>query len=192
MAARASAKRKRGSAPVSPPSDGRAARRARGSGGGGASAAAAAEQEAPPPLVEVERGDKVAQGIDLHVWGVAPRWRLGGAVGFGAVAVAEEVRGDEAVLRQQGGEAAPGGLGVEEAVQQYEWRAVQAIVAIGYGVRTHRADAVLRPGEIFMVSGYMSKSGQHRQAKKGRVIIQVPKVAQRRLHRFGFAPSRCS
>ena len=48
-----SAKRKRGSAPVSPPSDGRAARRARGSGGG-ASAAAAAEQEEPPTLVDVE------------------------------------------------------------------------------------------------------------------------------------------
>ena len=53
MATRASAKRKRGSAPVSPPSDGRAARRARGSGGG-ASAAAAAEQEEPPTLVDVE------------------------------------------------------------------------------------------------------------------------------------------
>ena len=53
MAARASAKRKRGSAPVSPPSDGRAARRARGSGGG-ASAAAAAEQEEPPTLVDAE------------------------------------------------------------------------------------------------------------------------------------------
>ena len=54
MATRASAKRKRGSAPVSPPSDGRAARRARG-GGGGASAAAAAEQEEPPTLVDVRR-----------------------------------------------------------------------------------------------------------------------------------------
>ena len=53
MATRASAKRKRGSAPVSPPSDGRAARRARGSGGG-ASAAAAAEQEEPPTLIDVE------------------------------------------------------------------------------------------------------------------------------------------
>ena len=56
MATRASAKRKRGSAPVSPPSDGRAARRARG-GGGGASAAAAAEQEEPPTLVDVESGE---------------------------------------------------------------------------------------------------------------------------------------
>jgi hypothetical protein len=59
MATRASAKRKRGSAPVLPPSDGRrAARRAlggSGGGGGGASAAAAAEQgEEPPTLVEVE------------------------------------------------------------------------------------------------------------------------------------------
>eukprot|EP01047_Picozoa_sp_COSAG01_P068495 COSAG01_NODE_9914_length_2301_cov_5.022696_1_plen_204_part_10 len=55
MATRASAKRKRGSAPVLPPSDGRLARRARGGSGGGASAAAAAEQgEEPPTLVEVE------------------------------------------------------------------------------------------------------------------------------------------
>ena len=49
MAARA-AKRKRGSAPVSPPSDGPAARRARGSGGGGASGRAAVE-------VKVESGE---------------------------------------------------------------------------------------------------------------------------------------
>ena len=55
MATRASAKRKRGSAPVSPPSDGRAARRARGSGGG--ASAAAAEQEEPPTLIDVESGE---------------------------------------------------------------------------------------------------------------------------------------
>jgi hypothetical protein len=57
MATCASAKRKRGSAPVLPPSDGRLARRALGGsgGGGGASAAAAAEQgKEPPTLVEVE------------------------------------------------------------------------------------------------------------------------------------------
>jgi hypothetical protein len=56
MAVRATAKRKRGSAPVSPPSDGRTARRARGSGGG-ASAAAAAEQEEPPTLMAVDSGE---------------------------------------------------------------------------------------------------------------------------------------
>ena len=54
-ATRGSAKRKRGSAPVSPPSDGWAARRARGSDGGASAAAAAgAQHEEPPTLVDVE------------------------------------------------------------------------------------------------------------------------------------------
>ena len=56
MATRASAKRKRGSAPVSPPSDdGRVVAQRLRIGGGGATAEAAAEQvEEPPTLVEVE------------------------------------------------------------------------------------------------------------------------------------------
>eukprot|EP01043_Picozoa_sp_COSAG02_P001975 COSAG02_NODE_43_length_45989_cov_93.430181_46_plen_503_part_00 len=46
-------KRKRDSAPISPPSDGRTARRVRGNGGG-ASVAAAAEHEERPTIVDVE------------------------------------------------------------------------------------------------------------------------------------------
>ena len=56
MATRASAKRKRGSAPVSPPSDdGRVVAQRFRIGGGGATAEAAAEQvEEPPTLVVVD------------------------------------------------------------------------------------------------------------------------------------------
>ena len=55
MATRASAKRKRGSAPVSPPSDdGRVVAQRFQIGSGGASAVVAAEQEEPPTLVEVQ------------------------------------------------------------------------------------------------------------------------------------------
>jgi len=60
MATRASAKRKRGSAPVSPPSDGRAARRA---------------QQEPPTLVEVEpqagRGPRRASAV-WYTFSISP------------------------------------------------------------------------------------------------------------------------